>query len=301
MNKMDLYRAFGAVDDDILERSEKAAVIHTLRRRMSLSAASIIAIIITASLILTVSAAVFFGWHTRLLDYLNIPPSGAEKFQQAVTVIEQSQTYENATVTVKQAFGDAHTAYIVAELKLPDGVPLDGKFKSISIDVDAQGSYNYECVERNEDTRTLTYIINVKTSDKITGKKIGLTFRDYYHAPTHQELIDASWEFSFRLKFKDYSRNSTINEMVGDFTIRSVTITPVSVIIYIDDLPADARYVDDFDIIMQDGSIPEIIKYQNVGTFDSNKTTAIYGMFPEIIDPMNVKSVSVNGTVFDIE
>ena len=66
-------------------------------------------------------------------------------------------------------------------------------------------------------------------------------------------------------------------------------------ILYIDDLPKELRKVDDFDVVMKDGTSPVIVKYQIVGEVSSGNTTPIYGMFPQVIDPDEVYSVIING------
>lgn len=285
------------IDDDILVRSEKAAAGKKHRRiRAALLAAAAIAVL----LVLTVGASAIFGWNETLLSYLHITEDRASQLYKAAAVIEKAQTRENITVTVKQAFGDAHTAYIVAEAQIPPDIPLDGDFQTILLRIKADGGYNYECVKKDEETRTLTYLIRLMTEDTVTGKKIGLIFRGYENA-LHETLVSASWEFSFRLDFRDFSRKSTVNGKCGAYTVRSVTVTPVSVIIDIDGLPPENRLVEDFGVIMRDGSSPDLAKYQHVGTSAvsaAEKTTSVYGVFRSVIEPQDVEAVSVNGTVF---
>lgn len=273
---------------------------NTIKRRPTIAA--IVALFLVTILTLVVGATLLFHWNDTLRNYLGITEEDSDQLAKAVTIIGQSQTHENMTITVEQAFGDTHTAYIVASIILPEGMSVDGKIRRITPKItDVDGSYNYERISVDEDTRIQTYIITIKSSNKkLTGRKIELEFGGYVSS-THEKLISATWNFTFKLDFDDLSKTIVLNQKVDDFIIESVWITPVSMIIYIRDLPPEARYVDDFDLIMKDGSSPEIIKYQIIGDLKNSNTTPIYGLFPQVIDPSMVKGILVNGIACNFE
>ena len=275
-----------------MHMSTKETSVYQRRPSVAALIAAIVAIILTIS----VAATALIQWNDSLRDYLGISATDAEHLSEAVTMIGQSQTKDGIAVTVEQAFGDMHTAYIVAIVTFPEEIPLNCKTTIIPTLKNIDGSYNFDCVSINEEARTQTYIINIKSSNKkLIDKNIGLEFIGFRDDFNYTKYSSESWEFSFKLNYKDLSRSIPLDATVEDFRIKSAWISPASIIIYIENLPEELRKIEDFEIIMNDGSSPEILKYQIIGDIPSGDTTPIYGMFPQIIDPEEVKSIVVNG------
>ena len=116
------------------------------KRLLRLPVAALIAVITALILALATGASVIFGWDGVLKDYLGISGTREDELRNSVMEINQSQTIDGLTVTVRQAFGDAHTVYVLAEVRVPEGLPLDGRLQSIVVNIDTKnssGSYNF--------------------------------------------------------------------------------------------------------------------------------------------------------------
>ncbi len=280
--------------------STEAKEIKASRKRPS----AVALLAAAAAILLTVAAGAtaLTYWNDTLREYLGIPSAASDSLAEAIAMIGDSQTKDGITVTVEQAFGDTHTTYIVATAAFSENVPLDCKTTIIPTLKNVDGGYNFDCVAVDEETRTQTYIIYVHSSNKnLIGKKMGLEFRGFRGGRDYIQYSSETWSFSFQLDYKDLSRNVTLNKDVDDFHVNSVWLSPVSMILYIEDLPAERRVIEDFDIIMKDGTLPDIKKYQIIGGVPRGNTTPIFGMFPQVIDPENVKSVVVNGIEIPID
>ena len=132
------------------------------RRLLRLPVAALIAVITALILALAAGASVIFGWDGVLKDYLGISGTREDELRNSVMEINQSQTIDGLTVTVRQAFGDAHTVYVLAEVVVPEWLPLDGRLQSLVVNIDAKnssGSYNFARMNIDEESRVQTYLI----------------------------------------------------------------------------------------------------------------------------------------------
>jgi len=302
--KADIFStALENIDDKYINEAivySDTKVISNFRKHHS--ATVIIAAAVVIILSIAAGAAALIQWNDELREYLGISFADTEQLSEAIVEIGESQIKDGITVTVEQVFGDTHTVYIVASVTFPEEVPLDCKTTIRPIIENVDGGYNFDCVSIDEETRRQTYIINIHSSNKnLIGKNIGLEFIGFRSISDHIKYSSETWEFSFRINYNDLSENITLNASVEDFFVKSMWVSPASVILYIDDLPKELRKIDDFNIIMKDGSSPEIIKYQIVGDIPNGDITPIYGMFPQIIDPSEIKSISVNGIEINID
>lgn len=276
------------------------------KRLLRLPVAALIAVITALILALAAGASVIFGWDGVLKDYLGISGTREDELRNSVMEINQSQTIDGLTVTVRQAFGDAHTVYVLAEVRVPEGLPLDGRLQSIVVNIDTKnssGSYNFACMNIDEESRIQTYLITFASDKKIIGRHMTITFDAYVSLPYVEKLITGSWNFKYKLNYADASRCFVLNEKCGDLTIKDVIISPASIMISVEGLPDDDLSLDEFSVILNDGSEPEIIRYQYLGNGGGKekKVISIYGKFRKVIDEKNVYAVSINGQVFVLD
>lgn len=144
------------------------------KRLLRLPVAALIAVITALILALAAGASVIFGWDGVLKDYLGISGTREDELRNSVMEINQSQTIDGLTVTVRQAFGNAHTVYVLAEVRVPEGLPFEGKIDEILVNTklrDDGAVYNWLLVNKDEATRTQTYIIQLHTLKSILKKQ----------------------------------------------------------------------------------------------------------------------------------
>ncbi|MBE6540871.1 MAG: DUF4179 domain-containing protein [Ruminococcaceae bacterium] len=304
MREIDFLDAVGRVDQKYIDEcvsfwvafkeGEKASIKRKTKKRPLIVLIAAISLILLLSL--AAGAKYLPNFSDVLSEYLGILTDREEDLSRAVCEINQSQTYENLTVTVEQAFGDAHAAYILVTASLPGESLADGKFIDPILKCSFDGSYNCTLVSYDEETLTQTYIIEIISSNKkLTGKRIDLEFGSFFCGNPMQK-INGNWKFSFKLDFDDLSKSITVNKKIDDkITVRSVWFSPASIIIYVDGLPEEMRRLDDFDVILTDGEKADLSKYQVVGDIPSGSTTPIFSQCNTLIDPEDVKCIIVNG------
>ncbi len=178
---------------------------YVLRKRLlRLPVAALIAVITALILALAAGASVIFGWDDVLKDYLGISGTREDELRNSVMEINQSQTIDGLTVTVRQAFGDAHTVYVLAEVRVPEGLPFEGKIDEVLVNTklrDDGAVYNWLLVNKDEATRTQTYIIQLHTLKSLLKKTVRIRFIDFRNVADYQNrnYFRGEFDFSFRI------------------------------------------------------------------------------------------------------
>ncbi len=292
MKTAQFSEALGRIGDDYLMEAITYRQNPAPRRRLTRAL-----LILAALLLLTCAACAvgYFGWNEDLRHYLGISDN-ADELSEAVVMIGQSQTADGITVTMEQAFGDTHTVYILATVHFSEGIPLDCRTNIRPVLKNVDGGYTFACIDVDEEARTQTLMINIRSSNKkLIGRKMGLEFLGFRGGRDYISYSSNTWSFSFRLNYRDLSKAVPLDITLKDYLVRSVWISPASIILYIEGLPRELRRIDDFGLIMKDGSSPDIVKYQLIGDVPAGDVTPIYGMFPQIIDPGEIRSITVDG------
>ena len=141
MNNADLFKAFGEIDEEALERSEIMGnkKIVPLRRRVVMAVAAVLVVVVLMG-----AAAVKYydsiqGWFELTWEYM----TGQEMTTRQAAFIERlsqdigiSQTVDGVTITVDSATAVGDVAYLLKKfegLELTDGV-MDGYMRSLNIE-----------------------------------------------------------------------------------------------------------------------------------------------------------------------
>ena len=266
------------------------------KRLLRLPVAALIAVITALILALAAGASVIFGWDGVLKDYLGISGTRENELRNSVMEINQSQTIDGLTVTVRQAFGDAHTVYVLAEVRVPEGLPFEGKIDEVLVNTklrDDGAVYNWLLVNKDEATRTQTYIIQLHTLKSILKKTIRIRFIDFRNVADYQNrnYFRGEFDFSFRISYKNMAVTKELNFRTDKYTVKSVTLSPVTAIISFDAGTTDKDYDIDCRIITKDGSTPHVAWVNYIPEINP----AMYINFDDVIDPDNVIGIVING------
>ena len=296
------FKTFNSAMNGIHAEFVTDAMYFGEKRRKSLlrlPAAALIAIITALILALAAGATVLFDLDDVLRDFLGISESQSDLLRDSVMEINKSQTIDGMTVTLRQAFGDAHTVYVLAEVYVPKGITLEGRLQGLVAEIDTKnngGSYSFTKINVDEDNRIQSYLITIVSDKKIIGRNLTLSFSTYVSLPYVERLVDGVWDFKFKLNYADTARVFSLNDTRGELIIRDVTITPASIMISVEGLSSDDLSLDEFSVILDDGCKPELIRYQYLGqgNVNSKRVINIYGKFVNVIDVDSVYAITVN-------
>jgi len=220
MKSTDLYAAFEAVDEAVLERSENASVhnVISLRRRIVMAAAAVLVVIVlTGAAVLNYSDSIqnWLEWTWKQYTDTEISTQQDMLIEHLSQKIGLSETIEGVTVTVDSAMVGDNTAYILVRIEGAkdydlyggSGIVCEGEYLDIghalsthpgaddSIVVYIHKTFNTygEPVDINE-----PFEVNLK----MDGANVG---------------VNGSWDFTFDLK------PNTVNSMMLPDTMVEIT------------------------------------------------------------------------------
>lgn len=269
------------------------------KRRKSLlrlPPAALIAIITALILALAAGATVLFDLDDVLRDFLGISESQSDLLRDSVMEINKSQTIDGMTVTLRQAFGDDHTAYVLADVYVPENQPFDGKIDEIIVNIknhDNEAVYNWHLVNKDEATGMQTYIIQLHSMKSLLKKTIRIRFNNFRNVAdyTNRNYFRGEFDFSFRISYKNMTETKTLNFETDNYTVKSVTLSPVTAIISFDPETTDKDYKIDSQIITKDGTRPHVAWINYIPAINP----LMYISFDDVICPDNVIGIVING------
>lgn len=217
MNKTELIRAFNGVDDEIIERCEKAAAhkVIPLRRRIVMAAAAVLVIVVLTGAAAVVShwdnIQTWFAYEFEMRNNQELSEGHKDLIEHLSQEIGISKTSNDVTITVDSAVvaEDSFKIMLVAEgikntadygLNV-DGVVLtiNGENKNISVSGNFVGENTFVIILTG-DIRDLE--VNVEDVDVSLSMKGFLKYYlDYYR--TNTETLEGEWYFEFSMKCVD--------------------------------------------------------------------------------------------------
>ena len=144
-------------------------------------------------------------------------------------------------------------------------------------------------------TETNEYVLFLPEGQDVSDMEV------VYSGTTYDSLTQGEWSTTFRLEKVKERLQSKLNLDLGGWTVESVTISPVALTVRgsgdMWDMSGEMP-MPEISIQLQDGTQVET---SAAGTSVSDEGVTLNSMFNEILDLSQVKSVTLNGEVLDME
>ncbi len=223
------------------ENTKKRGFTPMKRLKPALVAAVIAVCLITT----TAFAASYLGLDIKLLNFLN-PSSDeqAEYLANGAYIVDKQVKNKNGILDIKQVIGDSNVTLILMDFTAPDGIVLNKEhysFERMGIDVEEYpGFYGYGIIslkDENINDNKISMVMRVKTNESLMGRQVHLKFANLKGADTipgeFTTAVSGEWQPSFKLDFKNYSTDYQVNKAIKmfnyDATIKTISISPISV------------------------------------------------------------------------
>ncbi len=329
----------------ILEKSKNITIERKGHRLMKRLRPVVVAVIMSCFLIATTAfAAVYLGLDIGFFNFLRLSNNEqAEYLGNGAYNVNQQVVNKNGTLRIKQVIGDSNLTYILMDFIAPEDVVLNAdryRFDTY-VDVDSyNGSYGYgftKLEDENTNDNKISLVMTFNTQKSLMGRNMKLIMKDLEaaanlpktfkeattvdpDAQVFKSQIHGSWETSFKLDFKDYSRTFEPNQKLMlygyEATLQSIAVSPISITIkfespytreinnassseaveyntYLDDFPVTINY--------KDGT-KETTTYLTGMTVGDNlsKTTVSVKKFEKVINDKDIESIEFFDTVITI-
>lgn len=312
MNALDLYSAFQAVDDDVLERSQTKARNPVVWKRMKAIAACFLLILgmaITAEAstgsVSNLLAPLFGMAQTELVDDIGVP-------------VGASATADGYTITAEAVIGDKYNVAVVYTLSRDDGQPLPD---NLHIDYwknqRGSGGGSGEWIRNENDPSKISYVEKWEMANPIAGRYWSVTFSNLAMGDQRTVIAQGPWELSFTLRYKNTSQRISANKLrVSDdfgneYQVNQIWISPIG--IYMKGYQFDpenkhgASYlVAHFDVslVMKDGTVIPLEDHSAGGHFtigDSKAKVHFQALFDSPLDLETIDSLLICGTELKVD
>ena len=259
MNKMDIYRAFGAVDDDILERTESnKEKTNRFRWQYALIAAILSVCLLGAGVMAVIWGDSIQSWFSHYWEAI----TGQEMSAGQVTLLDHlsqeigvSETIGDVTITVDSATVGDDGFYLLFRI---DGMTFNGRksygFKNMEIQISpdptveygGMSSYGYEFHGIDGDGAVILimeydYVTKMGYIEDTSPLEVSITLSNLVESPHtewEKELLEGEWTYHFTidrsnppaaLSLPDATVNAIDLTKRDEYTTVSVLLTDIEI------------------------------------------------------------------------
>jgi len=302
---------------DKINNSMKAE--DTRNKRKKFSRKKIIAIILTATLMLSTFsfAADYFSFDVRLANLLSIDENSHDLVNNSGMNINKSVGSKGIKIKATQAIGDKNCAYILFEVTLDDKLNKENKYFFENVDYQVYSKKfgytgctgSFEMLNSdNSDDNTAQFLCCMEYED-INNRDLKFVFEDfgYYKDGKYEDfvkLIDGTWTLKFKLDYKNTSKTYIINKNYRvkgrNIRVKTIEISPLSARIKI-----NGKYQEFVSkVTMKDGTVYEgdeffinnSASYSTIGR-DLFGRSESYTGFSKVLNVNDIKSITINDEV----
>ena len=242
MNKMDIYRAFGAVDDDILERTESnKEKTNRFRWQYALIAAILSVCLLGAGVIAVIwgdSIQNWFGYYWQVITGQEMSEEQAALIDHLSQEIGVSETVGDITITVDSVTVADDGFYLLFRV---EGATFNGRknygFKDMKIQISpdptveygGMSSYGYESHGIYGDGALILimeydHVTKVGYIEDTSPLEVSITLNNLVESPHTEwetELLEGEWTYHFTI---DRS-NPPTTIALPDATVNAIDLT----------------------------------------------------------------------------
>ena len=305
------------------ELTKKKGVVPVKHFRSALVAAVVAICLVTT----TAFAASYMGLDVGFLHFLK--PSSeeqAEYLANGAYIVDKRVKNKNGTLDIKQVIGDSNVTLILMDFTAPKGTVLNRAHYSFEeIDIDFGNGFAGYGINSLEDENTndnkISMVMEIHTNDSLMGKKFHIRLENLISSDTlpgeFTKEISGTWRTSFKLAFKNYSTDYQINQTIQmfghDATIKTISISPISVTLKLEsslvkqideaagnwEVLGGNTYSDIYPIAInyQDGTSETTDIFDGMHHLDHSGKILFIKTFEKVINDRAIKSI----TFFDTE
>lgn len=333
MNKKDLIDGFNKMTPEhaqkqkmlnVILESRKAEKIPMKRKGKSLAlVAAVVAVCIIAT---TTALAVNFGWHEKLIEFLDPSNEQMEMLSGNVTAPDATISKNGVTVAVKQTLSDSYGIYVLYEMTVPDNIDLsevDWRYAYLTIpyaqtdEATGLGIIGSELLEQSGNTRTV--LMFHQMSKPFENGTIRLHFEDLEHIVFDEETetfdittvwegeLELEWDFNYENVGKTLKLDTPLSINGSKNTITKIVLSPISICVFVqgDDAVMRAAPV----VRFKDGSEINYTAQDRNSSFshylidEANMiyNNQLYFRFANIISPDDVKSITIGDVTIPVQ
>lgn len=291
---------------------------------------NMMATLLTSGIIAGGGLAYATGNHEGALDFIgdvfNGAPAHTEIVNKAGRPINATASDNGITIEAESIIGDGVNYTVIYSISKDDGsafadlpatnndyLPLGFEHWDTRIsgtDGTAGGAYFYDA-NPNDPAIQLVEQFSVGSDTELFGKTARATFKDLgAYDGEFSPIAKGTWKLKYEFAYDDASRtiakDGSFTLPAGTANLDSVKISPIAISVKYsvnkampENSPAAFREVGDITVTMRDG---HAFVLNSSASHLENKDERTHGMLnaflPEIIDPEEVESVQMGGTVF---
>lgn len=214
-----------------------------------------LAIVLMICLATTAFAAAYMGLDEIFMKFLNpVNHKQAQYLSNGVYVVDKRVVNENGTLTIKQVIGDSNLTYILMDFTAPEGTVLNAaRYRFLTMTNINQGSSNIDFKlldDGNPDDNKISLVMSIITQNSIAGQTVNFKFKDIQAADPlpgiFETVIAGSWETTFKLDFKEYSKLYKADQDISMFgyraVLKSISVSPISITLKIESESTEEIY-----------------------------------------------------------
>ena len=284
-----------------------------------------IALVAVLAFATTAFAAELFQWDVRISNYLGIKEENRGSLSGGGMNVGVSAEDNGVKIEAVQTIGDANNMYILLDVTAPEGQRIypNTRFDMVYLTVDGVTGMGYSCdmlPDKDENDNKATLLVSMDANNKINDKTIKLKFENMGHYVIGdgdmKSDVKGVWELEWKLNYKDISTTYQIgremeregNKVTGD----SIAVSPIAL-----NLRMSGDYFKELDskppqpgwelplqinaVTLKDGTVLTQDDVSSTGTSNRGTEFVMNMQFKELLDAKQVKSVTVNDTVIELE
>jgi exosome complex RNA-binding protein Csl4 len=250
------------------EKKEEEAQVKAQTRysRWAKRAAAVAAIVLVFSLG-SVAGAAIFHLDSKFARFFATEGDESHNNQVKVQNVKiASQEIDHIKVTADQVIGDDHSVYIMFHLTGVSPDITNIQLKDVDINLDSDDYILNDPVLSGYENDNPYYILEIRTSLVLSGKDITMSVGKIGYANDEGKFVTLSkggyrlsWNLNYQKQTKDVAVGKKIQIYGGSADLNRVSISPLSVTVYLDQMANTKREVtnpnDRLRVILKDGRI----------------------------------------------
>lgn len=329
MNRQELNDLFNTISPTQAQKERMLQSILEEEQPVKTTIKAVTMTVVVAVVCLLTSIAALagtFGWHEKLVEFLNPTKTQMEELEGAVNNPQAQVVKDGITVSVLQTITDSHGIYVLYDMAVPEWITLNDDVIWFMESIDAAFTENEGIgvmsleppAILSESKNHRTVLLHLDSTMKIQNGTASLFLRDlgYYAAKEDGtsefvSLVSTEIKLEWPMGFQDTSKTVYPNQPVSVYdakgVVTEISISPMSVCVMVqgDDMLMAVRPVitfrDGSEISYDVNSENKSFSYSAMNHECSSYMNNLYYRFENLINVADIVSVTVGDVTIPIE